>query len=713
MSENYSINLKPVYSKTVPTPDDVKLPNDWSLSWHQVETLKALRNPSIEVIFNTAMTGDGKSLAAYLQAMTSRTPTLAMYPTNELARDQEKQVQGYKDIFKPQKDPQIRRLTAAILEKDIATGKLSSKRDGIEDFSTNYEILLTNPDIFHYIHNFYYLREKIDNPDRLFRRIDENYKLFIYDEFHVFSSPQIASVINTILLMRHTGSPNKKFLFLSATPNELLKSYFQKAGIEPKIIDPVDVGAYKFSSDNSTDGWRQISQPINLCFAQGIEPNLSSSYKWIEENAETVILKFFQDYPNSKGAIILNSIAAVKKLIDKLKPIFEPRWKVRENTGLTGETEKSQSVAEADLLLGTSTIDVGVDFRINFLVFEAADAGNFIQRFGRLGRHEGFETYQAYALIPNFLVARLFKDEIHPLHPLQDGESYNRVEFNNAIRSSWIFKNDFECYPRRWGGIQSYYIYKILSNNNHMKDKYPNIDKKFGTSIQRALGIKLEHMKAQYYRCKGEKKDKIIDEARSFRGSSQLDCAIYDLTNQDEPEAERFKMYNLPGILNNFIFELWDKNSFMEKAEKAGVITTRFDKALCYLKFKGYRDVREDWHFYYPGNLRELAKSGKVQVLPDKEHELQGLEISQRHGYGINQISDAVSRRKLVCFISDRDRNFLRATLGLPMHFQAYPLTNEPEETHPRYTITFGQDALLLETLTWHWKPKDDEGWIC
>ncbi|MEH1978781.1 MAG: hypothetical protein V7L27_05840 [Nostoc sp.] len=75
----------------------------------------------------------------------------------------------------------------------------------------------------------------------------------------------------------------------------------------------------------------------------------------------------------------------------------------------------------------------------------------------------------------------------------------------------------------------------------------------------------------------------------------------------------------------------------------------------------------------------------------------------------INQISDAVSRRKLVCFISDRDRNFLRATLGLPMHFQAYPLTNEPEDRHPRYTITFGQDALLLETLTWHWKPKDDE----
>ncbi|MBD2449862.1 type I-D CRISPR-associated helicase Cas3' [Nostoc sp. FACHB-152] len=708
----YRISLKSVYSRLADSlPQGLTLPKEISsLSWHQAETYQALQDPNIDVVFNTAMTGDGKSLAAYLSAMIKRTYTLAMYPTNELARDQEKQVQGYKDIFKPSKNPQIRRLTAAILEQHIAAGQISSKRDGIEDFSTNYEILLTNPDIFHYIHNFYYLRGKIDNPDRLFRRIDENYKLFLYDEFHVFSSPQIASVINTILLMKHTGNPNKKFLFLSATPNELLKSYFQKAGIEPKIINPVEVGAYKFESDSTNIGWRQISQPIDLYFPQAIEPNLSSSYKWIEENAETVILKFFQDHPNSKGAIILNSIAAVKKLLPKLKAIFEPRWQVRENTGLTGETEKSQSIAEADLLLGTSTIDVGVDFRINFLIFEAADAGNFIQRFGRLGRHEGFETYQAYALIPNFLVARLFNDKSHPL---EDGETYDRIQFNDAIRDSWVFKNDFKYYPKRWGGIQSFYIYSILKNNAHMQEKYPDIDKNFGTSIQRALEIKLENMKAQYYRCKGEKKDKIIDEARSFRGSSQLDCAIYDLTNPDEPEAERFKMYNLPGILSNFVFELWDENSFIEKAEKAGVITTRFDKALCYLKLKDYREVREDWHFYYPGNLRNLAKSGKVQVLPDKQNELQGLEICQRHGYGINQISDAVSRRKLVCFISDRDRNYLRATLGLPMHFQAYPLTNEPEDKSPRYTISFGQDALLLETLTWHWKPKDDEGWIC
>lgn len=31
----------------------------------------------------------------------------------------------------------------------------------------------------------------------------------------------------------------------------------------------------------------------------------------------------------------------------------------------------------------------------------------------------------------------------------------------------------------------------------------------------------------------------------------------------------------------------------------------------------------------------------------------------------------------------------------------------------PNYTIAFGRSALLLETLIWHWKPQQDEGWIC
>lgn len=698
---DYSIILKPVYSLTVPTPEGVQVSEEWRLSWHQAATLEALRDPSIDVVFNTAMTGDGKSLAAYLPAMTSRTDTLAMYPTNELARDQEQQVQNYKNQFKPAEyEPQVYRLNAAILDSFIETSNLSSKQAALLNRASNSEILLTNPDIFHYIHDFRYLRRnkqgKGDNADRLFVNIDKNYKLFIFDEFHIFSSPQITNVINAILLIQHTV-PGKKFLFLSATPNELLQDFLSKAGLKYRVINPVEQNAYKFSLDETSKNWRQISQPINLTFPQNIEPNLRSSYDWIFNNAEPTILKFFQTYPGSKGAIILNSIAAVKKLLPKFKVLFEPLGlQVRENTGLTGETEKSKSVAEADLLLGTSTIDVGVDFQINFLVFEAADAGNFIQRFGRLGRHKGFKIYQAYALLPNFIIERLFEAD---LHPLQNGETYDRITFTNAIRARYSCINEFKQYPQRWGGIQSACVYSELLK---LARYYPEAAQNFGNDIQKALNISVKKKYGQIRHCQSEGKQKVIDEARSFRGSSQLDCAIYDDTNRDEPESDRFKTYNLPSLISNFTFEWMEKAKFIQQAKQAGLVTNRFEKALCYLKLTGYREIREDWHFYHSGDISTIAKSSKVQVL-------KGLQVST----GINDISKALYQRGLVCYISDWDRANLRIKLGLPIHFQAYSLSDRFNDQKPAYTIAFGQSALLLETLIWHWKPREDEGWIC
>jgi hypothetical protein len=57
MTSVYSITLKPIYScPSDELPLGVKLPDGWSLSWHQVETLKALRDPTIDVVFNTART---------------------------------------------------------------------------------------------------------------------------------------------------------------------------------------------------------------------------------------------------------------------------------------------------------------------------------------------------------------------------------------------------------------------------------------------------------------------------------------------------------------------------------------------------------------------------------------------------------------------------------------------------------------------------------
>jgi CRISPR-associated endonuclease/helicase Cas3 len=200
----YSITLKPVYSSpALALPKDIKLPPGWTLSWHQAETVKALRDPNVDVVFNTAMTGDGKSLAAFLEVLQGECNAIALYPTNELARDQEMQTRKYIADFQPLNDPRVTRLSGAVLEI-YAESENISKGAAIATRTSQSEVLLTNPDIFHFLHRGAYIikGKKGDSPDKLWGRIDKDFDLFIFDEFHVYAAPQIASVINIALRER-------------------------------------------------------------------------------------------------------------------------------------------------------------------------------------------------------------------------------------------------------------------------------------------------------------------------------------------------------------------------------------------------------------------------------------------------------------------------------------------------------------------------------
>lgn len=282
----YRITLKSVYSCPVKErPKGVQMPASWSLSWHQASTWEAVRDSNIDVIFNTAMTGDGKSLAAYLDTL-----------------------QG----------------------------------------------------------NCYQLRSQ---------------------------------------------------------------------------------------------GWRRVTGEITLHFI-ALEPSSKASETWLRQNSQMILAQFKQ-HPGSKGAIILNSIAAVKRLSPFFRQLLEPHGlTVGENTGLSGRGEKERSLL-SDVVLGTSTIDVGVDFKINFLVFESESAGSFIQRLGRLGRHDGyerdgqqikFEAFTTYALMPNFVVERLFLGDSPPLEP---AGIYDRPFFHTQISDNYRKLNDFRGYYSRWGAVQS------------------------------------------------------------------------------------------------------------------------------------------------------------------------------------------------------------------------------------------------------------------
>ncbi|NJM74094.1 MAG: type I-D CRISPR-associated helicase Cas3' [Scytonema sp. RU_4_4] len=718
MSE-YNIILKPVYScpaSASDVPKGVKLPEGWMLSWHQAETLKAIRNPDIDVISNIAMTGDGKTLAGYLDILHVYSPILGLYPTNELARDQEIQVRGYIELFEPEHEPRVHRLSGQELEVYAEQENLK-KGAALETRVGQTEILLSNPDIFHYLHRGAYLLFN-DSPDKLWGRIDKRFNVILFDEFHVFQAPQIASVINTMLLIRRTNR-RKKFLFLSATPNPQLVERFKLAGFRCHEIDPLKENKYKFP-DNATEcqqlkaqGWRQVSREISLHFVR-LEPTSKASETWLKDNSE-LILTHLQH--SGKGAIILNSIAAVKRLRDFFNNFLKPYgFKADENTGLSGKKTKEESL-EADLVLGTSTIDVGVDFKINFLFFESADAGNFIQRLGRLGRHDGYErdgqhiTFSdctAYALTPNFLIDKLFKGDSPAL---KSGEIYERPFFHEQIRENYRKINNFEGYYLKWGTVQSMRLVRQLGHPN-VKQQYEGSQEAFKNDCELVFSTdkKKVNLKSVFARSKEwekewrelsgtDKGNPILEEAASFRGTSPLLCGIYDTTEQNE--ADRFKTYDLPGILSNLEIEPMKGTEFerlryaIAERTNTPIPKGRFEYCLGFMKLLGYREERLDWKFTYPGDLEAIANAWKVQVLL-------GIQVWQPGNYWISQINKQLKKQALVSYVVPLRVDEVRRRLQLPMHFEIYPISDQfsVHDATPPYCIAFGQSALLVDTLT-------------
>ncbi len=696
--------LKAVYSRLAPGDEPDSFINNRRLSQHQARTYQLVSDPNLDVIFNTALTGDGKSLAAYLPALRDNRCTMGLYPTNELCRDQENQVDGYvKQLSFAPRPQRVCRLSGEQLTEYADEHGVSRQTDLLRRIEQS-EILLTNPDIYHLIMNGYYLRHS-DARDKVFSPLIKNFALTIFDEFHIFSAPQIVSVVNAMLLARAThGAGNRKFLFLSATPSEQLRANLERAGLRYTIVE----GEYLHTLADKAmavdlNEYRRITHQVGLSFDIITRPDRTAE-QWPVENAGEVIVKFFREHPGSRCAVILNSVGAVKRCVNQLRSFLKGQSiSVGENTGFSTKDERYESMTK-DVLIGTSTIDIGIDFKINLLIFEATDAGNFIQRLGRLGRHDGYENeqgetikftaFQAYALVPQFIHERLFeKPDAASTTPLQDGACYDRQTFFDKLREVYPPVNDFKRYAQRWGGLQSAYVYLSLGKQE-IKTAYEGIREKLRADYESAFELNWKQQIGRVYAYqKGKQQDEktILDVARSFRGGGALECAVIDCTVADE--QQQFKTYGLPGLLTNCVIaEVLGEDEFKARAEKAGVALAKFRYCKLYLAISGYRDAPARWRFHLQTDLssqvidRVQATTGISVILPDSEFE--------------NPINRHLKLFKLVYYIVRLDNFSAKRRGSLPQLFALYPLSDlrTMSDPQPIYSIAFGQEALLAET---------------
>lgn len=680
------IRLHPAYSKNADPsaiPPEVArcLDPSWHLSQHQLDTYHALCSPNTDVVINTAMTGDGKSLAGLLPFLTEKRPTLALYPTNELIRDQKASASDHMERCNIGSN-----LMTDLYGEKLATTEYTHRGDAIEHFFQNQRLILSNPDILHYILQFCYTHPG-RAADWLAGKVRMLFDQITFDEFHIFEMPQIGAVLSGLLFLNNQRP--LKTLFLSATPGGELVQRLQKAGLRTTQV----MGLYHHGN-NPGPGWRRILHGCDLTFDK------LRAEEWVKAHLDDIVLPFFRQHrPGAKGAIIVNSIASAHRIVAYLRPHFQAEGlTVLPNTGITDRTDRQDSY-HADLLVGTSTVDVGVDFQINFLVFDASSSGHFLQRLGRLGRHDHytrdgtdypFHTYAAYALVPDFVYERLFVGRQQTLPLLEPGIPITRDVLKDVMAQAFPAPTTFPRYLERWGRFQPAQVITALREKK-IRANYAEFSKKLTNIYEQTLGVKITKTIKEAFAYEDEGKKELLNEARSFRGGSPLMCAVLKPREQDSSQ-ESAETYDLFSLLANGELELLDEESFFRAArlEPPRAEVLRRANPVAWFRLRTWNSQRNTVE------VRLLAGTDveHITVLDG------GITVTITNTgvpWSLNTLNRSLSKRKVVALVVPGEKpQELRRRLRLPFTFALHPYT---DTSNISGTIAFARQALLLDTM--------------
>lgn len=667
------------------TPAEV--PPNMQVLAHQAATIAALRTGNAQIVINRAMTGDGKTLAGRWLLFNDKKRSFAMYPTNELAHDQARSFNelldsGWQPSAWKRNAPIMRTINAQEID-DFSFGEdIDFNRAEVISHLLKNDYVLTNPDIFHLIMNFAYQQAGVAQ-DFLPTRLAERFPLFVFDEFHLFGVEQSASVLIAMLLLRRmTGTHTPpRFLFLSATPQALLTELANKVGLGVTSIS----GEYAHGNPLPPHGYRRILQPVNLHLHTGqIET-------WVQEHVDDIIGAFFnENHPTAKGIIIVNSVATAQRIYGFLKRALGARLHIGINTGITPKQDRSRSF---DLLVATSTVDVGVDFKINFLVFESLDAASHQQRLGRLGRHayddqqRKFDVFEAHALLPAWTVEGLQQ-------AFADGASINREAYKATLDEHYTSLQQFDSYIYRWAGVQAGKVLQSL-NNKHIRTQYRSVNEMLLQEYQQLFGRSVK----KFWALHQEKQHKTLEAATSFRGGSVFTALVQDPENG----SGRIVSYNLMTLLRHAaITAVPLEDMFVEASKRQQQLAPlKKTQPLAAYRISGWLEQPRDVTFRLDA---ELPEERKECVIEQDRFAIECVGVPE-----LRLLNKYLDNNTYVAFIiPDKSPDLVRRILRLGYQLELFNLKGLGGLSG---TVTFGRNALLIDSVLFR-RRKTDESFI-
>ena len=466
-----------------------KINNKLKLYPHQIEILEKWEDKNTFML--ATKTGSGKTRAAAIPIILNRENAVFVYPTNALIIDQERSIVAiFKDLgvtFKTitqdnvsekssGKDYEIIRIDAFVLEQICKRLNLKYKGDALHLLLSpgRPKIILMNPDILYLLVSLKY-RKSAEGLSHL-----QAYKTLVVDEFHIYWGIELAHILFMIHLLKALDI-FKRFIFLTATPSDKVFSLMQRL-FSPHLID-----------SKSSIALSSIKEKRTVLYDIELEPVLASSENIVEKVVSKIIewkdtfIDLREKNENITYApcvVILNSVANIIKLEDTLLQSGLNTTQVVPMRGLMAKGER-RITQEILVIIGTSAIEVGIDFVCDFLIFEAGDSATFLQRIGRLGRHKEGKA---------FLMADI--REAESMKNLD--KQMARDEFEKYITDSYPYKSTYSWFVETKSGL--FTAHTQLNRFKQAVNSDPNID----TESKNNLNSNLEGYFESYLQLLGE-----------------------------------------------------------------------------------------------------------------------------------------------------------------------------------------------------------------
>ncbi len=415
-----TVHLKPLY---------IPFSNESFGKYRLLENQYDLLRSTNRILVIDSPTSSGKTLGIIAKLL-KREPTskklngILVYPTNELIRDQLNNIKKYlTDMFEyiiddfgeiPEKPLKhsvgIFEVSGPKLDEILEEYHLRAKGSILRRIlisGLEHKIILTNPDTLYLL-----VRAEYKYGLELLRDlIQENFNFLALDEFHLYSGVTLMNLLTTLTIINNLLD---QIIISTATiPEKTLLTRLEK--IFNERIYRVKYHLYAHKIENA----RKIRHRTKLKLVK-----IPSEKKvlWREEDIDLIrnlvyeLYEKYKKYDTSvKVLIIVNSVIFAEKLRRKLEEDFPEKV-----AGIHGFVP-SKLRRLNEITVGTSAIEVGIDFITPSLIFEANDAASFIQRLGRVSRHMDGE---AIGIIP-YWDWEVIKKKIKT--PELDYETFNRI----------------------------------------------------------------------------------------------------------------------------------------------------------------------------------------------------------------------------------------------------------------------------------------------